>query len=194
MIEQVTFEITGISPLLMHNPASMSKPGDKKSVSAKQIPSPEEEAEAACYRNDKGQFYMQAIAFRGSIINPGGGASGRKIGKTTANSRCAAGISINEKFDKCVLINLKTRKPLTEYKIDTRRAVVQKNGIMRSRPRLEEWACDLVFDIDTDFVTIEQVVELLNISGRIAGVGDYRPQKKGWFGKYKAELKTSGKK
>lgn len=190
MIETVTFKITGLSALLMHNPASMIRPGDKKGLSTKQIPSPEKEAELGCYRNGKGQFYLQAIAFRGSIINPGGGASGRKIGKSTANSRCAAGISINEKFDKCVLLNPRTGKPIKKYTIDTRRAVIQRNGIMRSRPRFEEWGCDLTFDIDTDFVTKEQVVELLNISGRVAGVGDYRPQKKGWFGKYRAELKS----
>lgn len=189
MNEKVTFEITGISSLLMHSTKGMLVASEKDKMKVKSIPSPEEEAEINAYRLPSGVLYMQAISFRGSIVNSGGGASGRKIGKATANSRASAGIAINEKYESCALYHPKTKKPIKTYEIDTRPAVVQKARIMRSRPRIDEWACDLTWDIDTDYITVEQVLELLNISGRIAGVGDYRPQKKGWFGKYEATLK-----
>jgi len=189
MIEQVTFKITGISPLLMHSTEGMKAPGGKQGVKIKEIPSPQEEAETACYRLKNGQLCIPTINFRGSIIGKGGGASGRRIGKSTANSRCAAGLMINDKFTECPLYHPKTRKPITDYKIDIRPVVIQRNRIMRARPCISEWACDLIFDIDTDFVTVDQVLELLNISGRVSGVCDFRPSCKGWFGKYKAEIK-----
>ena len=109
-----TFRITGLSELLMHSTRGMSQDGGG-SVKTKQIPSPIDEAELAAYRLKNGQLYLQAIAFRGSIINPGGGASGRRIGKATANSRCAAGLAINAKFTECPLFHPKTKRPLKTY-------------------------------------------------------------------------------
>ena len=186
-MKPVKFKIIGLSPLLMHSTKGMVSSGDK--LKTKNIPTPEVEAEQGAYRLADGRLYVQAIAFRGSIINAGGGASGRKIGKFTANSRCASGLMIDDRHAECPLYHPKTKKPIKEYEIDIRPAVVQKARVMRARPLIREWACDLIFDVDLDFITTDQVLELLNISGRVAGVGDYRPQKKGWFGKYKAELK-----
>ena len=189
MIETATFKIVGLSPLLMHSTRGMLAQNNGNSLKTKQIPSPQEEAELAVYKLKDGQLYAQALWFRGSIIGKGGGASGRRIGKATANSRCSAGMLMNEKYVDCPLYHPQTGKPIKDYEIDIRPVVVQKARIMRARPRIDEWACDLTFDIDTDFVTVEQVLELLNMSGRVAGIGDYRPNCKGWFGRYKAELK-----
>lgn len=190
MIETRTFKITGESPLLLHSTKGMLSQGDGGGLKTKQIPLPKDEAELGAYRLANGNLYLLAVGFRGSIINKGGGASGRRIGKGTANSHCSAGLMINDKYAECALYHPETGKPLKNYEIDTRPAVVQRARVMRSRPRLNEWACDVTFDIDTDFITVQQVLELLNISGRMAGVGDYRPQCKGWFGKYRAELKN----
>ena len=96
---------------------------------------------------------------------------------------------INEKNAECPLYHPKTNRPIKTYEIDVRPARVQRARVMRARPYIKEWGCDLIFEVDTDFITVEQVLELLNISGKVAGVGDYRPQCKGWFGKYKAAIK-----
>ena len=176
------YRIVGLSGLLMNNPASMKSAGSK-------IPTPEKEAEEKVYRLDSGQLYIPAIAFRSSIIGRGGGASGRKFGKYTANSRVAAGVSMVDGEDKCLLVSPNGKpKPIKDYEIDIRRAVVNGAGIRRARPYIAEWATVVCFEVDEDFVTAEQLEELLNISGRVAGVMDFRPQCKGWFGKYRAEL------
>jgi hypothetical protein len=179
------YRITGVSPLLMNNPEAMGQ--GNEGLGTKKIPTPEEEAAAKVYRLESGQLYVPAVAFRSSIIGKGGGASGRKIGKMTANARVAAGVFTVE--TKCPLIHPKTGKPIKEYQINIMRAVVQNNGVRRARPEVPEWACDLALEIDTDFISPELVLELLNISGKVAGVGDYRPQKKGPFGRFKAEIR-----
>ena len=186
-MEIVVFKIVGLSPLLQHNPRTMGSAGKRESLGTKVIPTPEEEAEAGTYRLPDGQLYVRSDAFRGSIIGRGGAASGRRIGKATANSRVAAGLFMPE--PECPLHHPKTGKPIHDYEIDTRRALVQGNGVLRSRPMIRDWACDLVCEIDELFITIDQVLELLNIAGKVAGVGDFRPQCKGVFGRYAATLK-----
>src|SRR3990170_3286164 len=89
----VVLRITGISPLLQNNPASM---GRNESMGMKKIPSPEDEAKQKAYQNADGTYYILSEAFRSAIIGKGGGASGRKIGKRSAISACCAGIFTTE--------------------------------------------------------------------------------------------------
>ncbi len=187
MLTNATFRIEGISPILMNNPESMQV-GTASSLATKKIPTPEEEAAAKVYRAENGQLYIPSIAFRSSMIGPGGGASGRRVGKYTANSRCSAGVFTVEA--ESLLINAKTDEPITDYEVHSCRAVVQRNGVRRSRPIVHDWATDLVLEVDDDFISLDQVHELLNISGKVAGVMDFRPQKKGVFGRYRVAKVT----
>jgi hypothetical protein len=178
------FRFTGISPLLTHNPAAMEGRGETN-VGIKKIPTPQAEAKAGLYVNKDGNFYIPGDAFRSAVIGKGGSASGRRLGKRSAISIMSA--AFFNLTDKAVLAHPKTLKPLREYGIDTRRCVVQGNGVLRSRPLFPEWCCEVVFDLDLDFVSLAQVTELLKIAGKMSGVGDYRPQRKGPFGRFSVE-------
>jgi hypothetical protein len=182
----VVFKIKGISDLLQNNPASMSH--SNAGLGTKRIPTPEEEAQAKCYRDGDGNFYLLSEAFRSSIVGKGGAASGRRIGKFTAASRACAGIFTVE--PRVVLLDAETGEPAKTYRIDTRRAVVQGQGVLRSRACFPNWMARLPLEIDEDFITIQQVLELLNIAGKLAGVGDFRPQRRGSFGRFKAEIEA----
>lgn len=175
------FKITGVFPLLTHNPANMTR--NAATVKAKKIPTAEEEAAAGLYLDDEGHYCINTVGFRSSLLN---GAKNKKIGKASAISVFQA--SVFNVDEKAVLIDPKTENPLKTYTIDTRRAIVQRQGIMRSRPRFETWACFLFLQIDEEIMTPQVVEENLNISGQIIGVGDFRIEKRGPFGKYKAEL------
>lgn len=177
-IEVRTFRVEGISSLLMNNPQGMD--GGAPKMGAKKIPTPEEEAAAKVYRLEDGSLYLPSISFRSSLLR---GCVGKRIGKVGAASQVAAGVFNAE--PETPLIDPETGEPITEYRIHKTRCVVQKQGVIRARPEIPRWAADVVFEIDTDFVTVEQVRELLGIAGRIAGVGDWRPEKKGPHGRYR---------
>lgn len=183
----IKVKVTGLSALLCHNPAGMQS-GAIKGVGAKKIPTPEEEAKAGLYIAADGNFYIHGESFRSSVIGRGGSASGRKIGKRSAISCVSAGFFILT--EQAVLLDPKTMKPLRTYEIDSRRAVIQGNGVVRSRPKFPDWATVFTAEVDEDFVTVQIVMELLNIAGKVSGVGDFRPQCKGMFGRYAAELLT----
>lgn len=175
------FRITGIFPLLTHNPAGMQP--NVNSPKVKKIPTPEDEARTGLYLDDYGNYCIPSIAFRSALLN---GLKGKKVGRSSAVSVFQAAVFNVDEYS--VLVDPDTDKPLSEYCIDTRRAIVQRNGVLRSRPKFEKWGCYVHLEIDLDITNPQQVEEALNIAGQAVGVGDFRIEKRGMFGKFKAEL------
>ena len=179
-IEQHAFKVRGLSPLLMHNPRGMlaTPAGGLKTRS---YPSPEEEAETAAYRLEgSGQLYLPSVCFRASLLR---GCVGRRVGKYGAATLMQAAVFTTS--TECLLLDPKSGEPITDYKVFTTSVVPPKQGrIPRSRPLIQSWEVDLTLDIDNSFTTPKMVEELLDIAGRIAGVGDWRPGKKGEYGRY----------
>ena len=175
------FKVIGLFPVLTHNPAQMRRPTE--GATKKKIPSAEDEAAAGLYLDEKGNFCLPSMGFRSSLLS---GLKNKKVGKASAISVFQAAVFNVDELT--VLVNPKTGDPLKEYKVDTRRALVQRQGILRSRPKFEKWGCTLFLQIDEDITTPQQVEENLNIAGQVIGVGDFRIEKRGMFGKFEAKL------
>lgn len=56
---------------------------------------------------------------------------------------------------------------------------------IRTRPIFPEWACTLEFQIVSNLVQERQVANLLAAAGTIVGMGDWRPQKGGSYGRFR---------
>jgi len=180
------FKITGILPLLTHNPASMR--AASTAPKTKKIPTREEEVEAGLYRDKRGNCCLPSIAFRSAFLN---GLKNKRVGKASAISVLQPAVLPADEFT--IILNQKTGKPFKSYEeIDERRAVVQRQGIIRHRPKFINWGCVLSLNIDEDSVPIEHIEEHLNNAGTVIGVGDFRVEKKGTFGTFTAKL-LSGK-
>ena len=182
-MELIRLRITGISPLLMNNPESMGG-GPSKGLGTKKIPTPEEESAAKVYRNGDGQLYFPADGLRNGIIKKA--CPGRRIGKRYASAIVPGALFLTQ--EKLLLIHPKTHKPITKYEIDIRRCVVQGQGVRRARPKIMKWGGIVTYEFDPDFLPGDTVVELQSIAGKLAGLGDYRPQCGGPFGRYTVEL------
>lgn len=175
--------------MLQHNPAGMgsTQPG----LSAKTvIPTPEVEAKAGLYLTDDGKFLrFPAQAFKSSLTT---GAGGRKLGKLSATTVMKRGVFPAEEWVN--LYNPETGKQLTldDYVIDTRRAVIKSgmksSGVQRSRPKILKWGCRVPFEVDDTIPNVGVLEEIGNIAGRTVGLGDFRPEKGGPFGRYKVKL------
>lgn len=187
MISVVVFKIVGLSPILMNNPKSMNEDSDSKggAKASTKKSDPEKEAGAALYVDKDGTFYVPSIAFRNSLWE---GSSFMKVGKETARSRIAAGVFTVE--DTVTLLDKDTGNPVTEWEIDTRTVVIKATGgrIVRHRPKISNWMCNLPLELDDDFVQVDLIEKLFNRAGKVIGVMDYRPAKRGWFGRYQVEV------
>ena len=64
--------------------------------------------------------------------------------------------------------------------------VVQRARIMRTRAKFDlEWSCTFEVDGDDELVSVDHLERWLDISGRRIGLGDWRPEKSGTFGRFK---------
>ena len=59
-----------------------------------------------------------------------------------------------------------------------------KGRIMRHRPRLNQWAMEFALEIDEDMINSQTVHQLLSEGGSKIGLGDFRPDKGGPFGRF----------
>src|SRR5262245_18713972 len=168
--------VDGKTPLLTHNPESMSI--IKEATKGSRIPAPEIEAEAGCYRMADGTCVVKGESFRGCEL---AAAGAYRIKKASLRYAFAHILVLEE------LLPLLRRygTPISDYVIDKRRAIVQRQGIIRCRPRFDEWSAMFTFQYDPLIVTEPKlIVDVLQDGGGRIGVGDYRPAKNGWFGRF----------
>lgn len=115
------------------------------------------------------------------------GAGGRRIGSSAARSQLAGAVFTTGPTTR--LFDPESGEDLRDYRVHVARVVVQRSSVVRARPELAKWACVLELEVDLDFIANPRLVEeLLNISGRISGFGDFRPERRGPHGRYCAEL------
>ena len=175
------FKITGVFPLMTHNPASMmSGPQGPKT---KRIPTPEEEAQAGLYVTEDGDYFLPSVAFRSALLS---GLKGKRIGKIGAATVIKPAVFNAD--EQTVILDPQTGEPNREWVVDARRAIIQRNGVVRCRPRFNRWGAVLRLLIDEEIASAELLEEHLNIAGTTVGVGDYRIERGGQFGSFTAEL------
>lgn len=179
-MKTITLKVRGISPLLMNSAAAFTEADDGKAKTRRSIPAPEVEAEAGAYRLESGELAFPAAAFKKAIVSA---AKGRKVGKLGL-----PGIVLASAFETCELIPLvhpDTGEALRDYAIDIRGARPQGQGMVRrARPRLDEWGCLVDFEYDDELVAEDLLRELLERAGRNVGVGNFRPEKSGRYGRF----------
>ena len=71
----------------------------------------------------------------------------------------------------------KSPKALWESKkfVDRRRVTIQRNSIIRVRPRFNDWSCEFELELDEEICNLVDVRQWLETAGNRSGLGDYRP-------------------
>ena len=63
--------------------------------------------------------------------------------------------------------------------------VVQRNRVLRTRAMFDlPWSCEFALDCDDELVDRTQLETWLDIAGRRIGLGDWRPEKSGDYGRF----------
>jgi len=167
-MKSVEVTLQGVTPLLMHQyPLVPVEALDKKT--------PEEQAEVAAYRDpETKELYIPGVAIWRTLVN--GAAFSKGKGRATLSKIVAACVAVSPER---VSLNVK------HYKIDSRAVVMPatKGRIIRHRPRLDEWKCTFTVDWDDTLLTETQVRKVVDDSIRLVGFLDFRPEKKGPYGR-----------
>lgn len=160
--------LKGISPLLMHAfPMVTIEAFEKKT--------PEEQAEFAAYRDPESRrLYIPATAVQRALVSAASYSKGK--GRATLARQAAACLLVSpERLDLGV----------KDYAIDTRPVVMPatKGRILRHRPRLESWQVQFYLEYDDALLKESEVRRIVDDMGSRVGLLDYRPEKKGPFGR-----------
>ena len=169
--------------ILVNNPAGMRATGEledgKKKVRSTVQHSPDEDAATSAYWTaDRSSLAFPAMNFWAGMKAAAKGYKSPIAKKLALPPLIAGDVEITPD-----MIPFGT----TEYQIDMRRAVVQRNGIIRSRAWLPIWKLTFTVSWETQFLGDKDgwLWENLEVLGTRVGIGDFRPQRGGPFGRFK---------
>lgn len=177
----INVQISGITPLLMNrfteeNEIKVSSGVSKVAVGDKGTP--REQAQKKAYADSDGNLYIPGPNIFACLIQAGKyHKNGKSKVTTTKNSLVPAGMAVSE-----IVCGLDTK----EFEVDSRSVVIPATGgrIMAHRPRLDEWKLSFTLEVDEEMFSPEFVRLLVDDAGRKVGLGDFRPDRKGPFGKF----------
>lgn len=167
-------EVKGITPLLQNKPEEYGF--DVEWVQKKASNDYEKEAYKKLYVNAEGIIYQPATHFERAIIEAGKKIKVKGAGKATYSKLFGSMVSILEM--DCVHLN-------QDFEILKQLVVIPstKGRVMRYRPMFKNWGVRFTVEFE-DEIGADAIKEALEIAGSYVGVGDWRPEKKGKFGKF----------
>jgi len=167
--------IEGISPLLMNRPSAMIGDISKDKKAFKD--NSEEMANSKLYVNKDGELYQPSTHFYGALIEAGKHKKVVGKGKSTYSKIVGYAVQI-EPFE--------IKHEIQDWEIFTILAVNPntKGRNLLHRPILKKWKVKFEVGFDDEEIAPSIMKELFEIAGKVAGVGDWRPAKKGPYGKF----------
>ncbi|MCA9173905.1 MAG: hypothetical protein KDB14_05400 [Planctomycetales bacterium] len=181
----VTVRIAGITPLIHHkwSEKALTMIRDKqagKKTKTRDIRKPDEEGEAATYRTKDGGYGVPAMSIKSALI----AAAHKDLGIDKTLVRKALFIHCE---DGDMLLPLECDPP--EIREDVVRVGMGSTDL-RYRPYYHEWAVSVTFDLDSSLLQVEDVIALINRAGFGVGIGEWRPEKGGEFGRFRVDTET----
>ena len=179
-VEQTTVKIRGLSPLIMHRWSEKARKEmlDKqmKKTVKKEAKAPEEQYEASVYKLDDGRIGFPADAFKQSMIR-----GAKQIGLVMTDARTSFFVH----GEYCTRDD-RELVPLTGD-ITPREDMVRLNGTtadIRFRGQVIQWEADLKISYNSSITSLDHIVNMLQAAGYGVGVGEWRPEKNGTFGRF----------
>lgn len=177
-MKSIEITITGVTPLLINRFHEEAREEATSGIHARhEHPEPADDARERLYLladQPKESPYFPAENLRQSII----AAAGRhKIGRRSAASDVAAAVYLAP-----------DAMPLAGgWAVDSRPVVIPatRGRIMRHRPKFEQWAISFTLNFEERLISPKLARDCVDDAGDYVGIGDFRPARKGPFGRFK---------
>ena len=179
----IAVTITGTTPLLMNRftdeAQKAATESSRTSASGRDLGTPREQAQKKVYHDEGGNVIIPQPNLLRCIME---GGRYFKIGKkqvtTQKSSLIPACVDI-----PAIVLKLAYRTP---WDIDSRPVRIPATGgrILCHRPIFHEWSIAFEVALDTDILNPKLFREIVDAAGKRIGLGDFRPDTKGPFGKF----------
>ena len=176
-MKKIHVKIKGISPLLMHRPSSEMEELLKKARENKVKEETEKKnIHLYLYLDDEKKPCVPSIYLIRSMMKAGANFKVEGKGKKTYKNYIGSGLLIIEPS----LIPIKPSK----YEVHEAYVVIQRNRIKRFRPMFKKWSLEFDLYFDESIFTENILKEILSYAGAFEGIGDFRPNKGGCYGRF----------
>jgi hypothetical protein len=179
---QIEVTIKGTTPLLMNrfsDAAQQSATNGTRVAAVGDRGTPREQAETRLYTGHDGNpMIPQPNLFR-CIIDAGKFFKAGKSKVTTQkSSMIPACVEING-----IELQLTSPEP---WDVDTRAVRIPSTGgrILCHRPCFNDWSLTFSVSVDTELMSAKMFRDIVDAAGKRVGLGDFRPDCKGPFGKF----------
>jgi hypothetical protein len=172
--------IEGLTPMLQHRFGDAEEMEQATRKVHLKTEDPREAAEKCAYRNAAGHLYIPGAAAARMLREVGGGHKQRGSRKSLKFVIPAAVLVLDDQ----IVLRDSEGNPLTEFEVDSRAVVIPSTKGRVIRPRLNTWHAEFTLEIDDDMIETSLIHQLLIEGGSKNGLGDYRPEKGGPFGKF----------
>lgn len=176
--------IVGTAPLLCNRfteQAQAKVSATSSSAMRGQQSMPREVAATKLYTNAQGKPVVPAPNLMRAIVDAGSHIKhGKSKLSTMRSSLVPAGLSI---------VEIELPISPAAWEVDSRSVVIPATGgrVMAHRPRFDKWQLTFTLDIDSDMFDEAISRELVDIAGKRIGLGDFRPARKGPFGRFRVD-------
>lgn len=168
--------IQGLSPLLCNACPIEVGEAERPTQNGEKL-KPRETAAKALYLHEDRPYYPGSNLLR-SLIDAG---TYFKVGKskisTLRSSIVPAAVAITPE-----VLYLEPG----EWEVDSRPVTIPATGgrITRHRPRFDKWELEFTIHLDDEIMSHSLLRQLVDCAGRRVGIGDFRPARRGPFGRF----------
>jgi len=187
----VRLEVTcvGITPLLMNRMTEETleniRTKAKKPKNASRPAAPRDEAAPKVYLTKDGKPYLPTENLLACLIAAGQFVrlDGKRQVSTAKSTALPAFLSLEDPH--LPLFVVKTGES-PDWEVDMRPGRNPNGGeaVCLVRPRFDQWGFRVNATVDLLEIGMQSVRELFEIAGKRIGLGDFRPQRKGMFGRF----------
>lgn len=181
-IRKITLQVEGDSPLIMHKWDEKAKKQmlDKqmKKAVVREAKDPEAQYLSSLYVLDaeKKIYGFPADAFKAAAVR-----GGKSMGVTMTDARGAFFVhGVYAEGEGRELVPLKGDVSMREDMVKLETGVAD----IRYRGQVEHWTADVVISYNASVLSAEQIVNMFNAAGFGVGLGEWRPERNGMFGRF----------
>ena len=174
--------IRGITPLIQHCWTEKAKRQMREKKAGRKTKNreacdPAAEFQAAAYRTADGDYGVPVGALAKAIVT----AAHKDIGIEKTLVRKSMFIICD---DPNRVLKMECTEP--EMREDPVR-VGGRSSDLRYRPEFKKWAVPLEIEYNAEMLRPEDIITLINLAGFGVGIGEWRPEKDGEYGRFEVE-------
>lgn len=177
-LQAVGVTLVGLSPLIVHNwdAKSIQEIEDKqqgKAASRKEARDPAAECNAARIIDDEGRDCIKAVYLKKCMM------SSFRFIRDFKRTELTGAVFVDGQL-----------LPIISEPFKMRTDTVRIHGgttTLRYRPEYKDWQVRATIVFQSNVITIEQVLHILNTAGYAIGLCEWRPEKDGDFGRFKLD-------